>query len=186
MCSARPIPLLGEGQSAAPPRGQCEDPSGAEGAEQNLFLWLFLFFYQHVSWPLFHPFCCKVSGPTPARQSLFSSSSGSAGAPAPSIGAIQAQTLRGGGTYNQQSGFKYCFREVKDGQVRRQHLLILMHPVGGSPWVNWGMNCGITVCKTICLTRVVFFMMMTFCSQRLFVWIFLLLVGVMLVSISQL
>lgn len=44
-----------------------------------------------------------------------SSSSGSAGAPAP--GGVQAQTVRGGGTYTQQSGFKYCFREVKDGQV---------------------------------------------------------------------
>uniref|UniRef100_A0A087XY91 Latent transforming growth factor beta binding protein 4 n=1 Tax=Poecilia formosa TaxID=48698 RepID=A0A087XY91_POEFO len=60
----------------------------------------------------------KVSGSSPALRTLSSSSSsGSAGAPAPAGGArIQAQTLRGGGTYNQQSGFKYCFREVKDGQ----------------------------------------------------------------------
>lgn len=107
----------------------------------------------------FHLLCCKVSGSAPALQSLFSSSSsGSAGAPAPSIGAIQAQTLRGGGTYNQQSGFKYCFREVKDGQVRRHHLLILIHGVGVLLWANSGMKkhtkpCGITVCKTICLTR---------------------------------
>ncbi|XP_027901001.1 latent-transforming growth factor beta-binding protein 1-like isoform X3 [Xiphophorus couchianus] len=63
----------------------------------------------------------KVSGSSPAPRTLSSSSSGSAGAPAqaplPAGGArIQAQTLRGGGTYNPQSGFKYCFREVKDGQ----------------------------------------------------------------------
>ncbi|XP_014915219.1 latent-transforming growth factor beta-binding protein 4 isoform X4 [Poecilia latipinna] len=62
----------------------------------------------------------KVSGSSPALRTLSSSSSsGSAGAPAPAPAGgarIQAQTLRGGGTYNQQSGFKYCFREVKDGQ----------------------------------------------------------------------
>ncbi|XP_035535794.1 latent-transforming growth factor beta-binding protein 2-like [Morone saxatilis] len=62
----------------------------------------------------------KVSGFSPTLRTVSSSSSssssassGSAGAPAP---AVQAQTLRGGGTYNQQSAFKYCFREVKDGQ----------------------------------------------------------------------
>ncbi|KAM8769180.1 latent-transforming growth factor beta-binding protein 4 isoform 2-T2 [Acanthopagrus schlegelii] len=57
----------------------------------------------------------KVSRFSPALRTL-SSSSGSAGAPAPGGGAVEAQTLRGDGTYNQQSGFKYCFREVKDGQ----------------------------------------------------------------------
>ncbi|KAM9318546.1 LOW QUALITY PROTEIN: latent-transforming growth factor beta-binding protein 4 [Pholidichthys leucotaenia] len=49
-----------------------------------------------------------------------SSSSGSAGppahTPAPAGRGVQAQTVRGGGTYTQQSGFKYCFREVRDGQ----------------------------------------------------------------------
>uniref|UniRef100_A0A3Q3WTY3 Latent transforming growth factor beta binding protein 4 n=1 Tax=Mola mola TaxID=94237 RepID=A0A3Q3WTY3_MOLML len=63
----------------------------------------------------------KVSGFSPdlrmlSSSSSSSSSSGSAGAPAPAGGRVQAQTLRGGGVYNQQSGFKYCFREVKDGQ----------------------------------------------------------------------
>ncbi|XP_041667187.1 latent-transforming growth factor beta-binding protein 4 isoform X3 [Cheilinus undulatus] len=59
----------------------------------------------------------KVSGYSPNLQTLSSSStSGSAGAPAPAVGLVQAQTIRGGGTYTQQSGFKYCFREVKDGQ----------------------------------------------------------------------
>ncbi|XP_038548862.1 latent-transforming growth factor beta-binding protein 2-like isoform X4 [Micropterus salmoides] len=45
-----------------------------------------------------------------------SSSSGSAGAPAPAGVDVQAQTLKGDGAFAQQSGFKYCFREVKDGQ----------------------------------------------------------------------
>ncbi|XP_059187069.1 latent-transforming growth factor beta-binding protein 4 isoform X2 [Centropristis striata] len=60
----------------------------------------------------------KVSGYNPALEALSSSSSGSAGAPAPAPagGPVQAQTVRGGGTFTQQSGFKYCFREVKDGQ----------------------------------------------------------------------
>uniref|UniRef100_UPI0037E812CD latent-transforming growth factor beta-binding protein 4 n=1 Tax=Semicossyphus pulcher TaxID=241346 RepID=UPI0037E812CD len=59
----------------------------------------------------------KVSGFSPNLQTLTSSStSGTAGAPAPAGGLVQAQTVRGGGTYTQQSGFKYCFREVKDGQ----------------------------------------------------------------------
>ncbi|XP_021164545.2 LOW QUALITY PROTEIN: latent-transforming growth factor beta-binding protein 1 [Fundulus heteroclitus] len=71
----------------------------------------------------------KVSGSSPSLRTLSSSSSssssfsssGSAGAPAPAPvpaagGGIQAQTLRASGTYNLQSGFKYCFREVKDGQ----------------------------------------------------------------------
>ncbi|XP_047247089.1 latent-transforming growth factor beta-binding protein 1-like isoform X3 [Girardinichthys multiradiatus] len=64
----------------------------------------------------------KISGPSPPLRTISSSSSsGSAGAPAPApdpagVSSIQAQTLRGGGTYNLQSGFKYCFREVKDGQ----------------------------------------------------------------------
>ncbi|XP_054598325.1 latent-transforming growth factor beta-binding protein 4 isoform X3 [Nothobranchius furzeri] len=61
----------------------------------------------------------KVPGSSYSPQMFSSSSSGSAGAPAPvltSAGRIQAQTLRGAGTYNQQSGFKYCFREVRDGQ----------------------------------------------------------------------
>lgn len=61
----------------------------------------------------------QVSRFSPALRTL-SSSSGSAGAPAPGGGAVEAQTLRGGGTYNQQSGFKYCFREVKDGQVSEE------------------------------------------------------------------
>ncbi|XP_067363392.1 latent-transforming growth factor beta-binding protein 4 isoform X2 [Channa argus] len=59
----------------------------------------------------------KVSGFSPTLRTLSSSSSsGSAGAPAPAAEGVQAQTVRGGGTYTQQSGFKYCFREVKDGQ----------------------------------------------------------------------
>lgn len=54
-------------------------------------------------------------GPGPALQALASStSSGSAGAPAPR----GLQTPWGGGNFKQQSEFKYCFREVKDGQVR--------------------------------------------------------------------
>ncbi|KAM6933363.1 latent-transforming growth factor beta-binding protein 4 [Xenentodon cancila] len=69
----------------------------------------------------------KVSGSSPALRTLLSSSSssGSAGAPAPAPilavaprggGGVQAQMERGSGIYTQQSGFKYCFREVKDGQ----------------------------------------------------------------------
>uniref|UniRef100_A0A3B3CJF3 Latent-transforming growth factor beta-binding protein 4 n=2 Tax=Oryzias melastigma TaxID=30732 RepID=A0A3B3CJF3_ORYME len=69
----------------------------------------------------------KVSGSGPAQRALSSFSSGSAGAPAPSPDlsvappspgsrGVQAQTVRGGGTYTQHSGFKYCFREVRDGQ----------------------------------------------------------------------
>ncbi|XP_069578756.1 latent-transforming growth factor beta-binding protein 4 [Brachyistius frenatus] len=67
----------------------------------------------------------KVSGFSPSLRALTSSSSsssssssGAAGAPAPPHGGVQAQTVRGDGTYSQQSGFKYCFREVKDGQCR--------------------------------------------------------------------
>ncbi|KAL6104929.1 ltbp4 [Pungitius sinensis] len=52
-----------------------------------------------------------VSRSSPALRTL---SSGSAGAPAPA--GVQAQTVRGGGTISQQAGFKYCFREVKEGQ----------------------------------------------------------------------
>ncbi|XP_024910631.1 latent-transforming growth factor beta-binding protein 1 isoform X1 [Cynoglossus semilaevis] len=59
----------------------------------------------------------KVSGRSPPLQTLsFSPSSGSAGAPAPPGVGVQAQTVRGDGTYTEHSGFKYCFREVKDGQ----------------------------------------------------------------------
>ncbi|XP_030599886.1 latent-transforming growth factor beta-binding protein 4 isoform X2 [Archocentrus centrarchus] len=62
----------------------------------------------------------KMSGLPPTLRTLSSSSSssssGSAGAPAPAASGVQAQTVRGDGIYNQQSGFKYCFREVKDGQ----------------------------------------------------------------------
>ncbi|XP_023817153.1 latent-transforming growth factor beta-binding protein 1 isoform X2 [Oryzias latipes] len=69
----------------------------------------------------------KVSGSGPTQRALSSFSSGSAGAPAPSpdlstappstgSSGVQAQTVRGGGTYTQHSGFKYCFREVRDGQ----------------------------------------------------------------------
>uniref|UniRef100_A0A3B5B9V6 Latent-transforming growth factor beta-binding protein 4-like n=1 Tax=Stegastes partitus TaxID=144197 RepID=A0A3B5B9V6_9TELE len=59
----------------------------------------------------------KVSGFGPTLRTLSSSSSsGSAGAPAPGGGRVQAQTVRGDGVYTQHSGFKYCFREVKDGQ----------------------------------------------------------------------
>ncbi|XP_078103309.1 latent-transforming growth factor beta-binding protein 4 isoform X2 [Sander vitreus] len=58
----------------------------------------------------------KVSGFSPTLRTL-PSSSGSAGAPAPARGGgVQAQTVRGDGTFTQQSGFKYCFREVRDGQ----------------------------------------------------------------------
>ncbi|KAJ0022516.1 hypothetical protein NQD34_010006, partial [Periophthalmus magnuspinnatus] len=42
--------------------------------------------------------------------------SGSAGFPAPVSRGVQAQTVTGGGTYTHQSGFKYCFREVQQGQ----------------------------------------------------------------------
>ncbi|KAG7224436.1 hypothetical protein INR49_015066 [Caranx melampygus] len=62
----------------------------------------------------------KVAGYSPTLRTLSSpsssSSSGSAGAPAPAGRPVQAQTVRGDGTYTQYSGFKYCFREVKDGQ----------------------------------------------------------------------
>ncbi|XP_039478494.1 latent-transforming growth factor beta-binding protein 4 isoform X6 [Oreochromis aureus] len=59
----------------------------------------------------------KVSGFTPTLRTLSSSSSsGSAGAPAPAGSRVLAQTVRGDSVYTQQSGFKYCFREVKDGQ----------------------------------------------------------------------
>ncbi|XP_061916705.1 latent-transforming growth factor beta-binding protein 4 isoform X4 [Entelurus aequoreus] len=59
----------------------------------------------------------KVSGFFPALQALSSATqSGSAGAPAPAGLVVQAQTTRGDGVYTQHSGFKYCFREVKDGQ----------------------------------------------------------------------
>nr|XP_020478341.1 latent-transforming growth factor beta-binding protein 4 [Monopterus albus] len=56
----------------------------------------------------------KVSGFSPPVQVL--SSSGSAGAPGQRSQGVQAQTVRGDGMYMQHSGFKYCFREVKDGQ----------------------------------------------------------------------
>ena len=59
----------------------------------------------------------QVPGSGPALQALASSTaSGSAGAPAPAGGALPAPW--GGGSLKQQSEFKYCFREVKDGQVR--------------------------------------------------------------------
>lgn len=58
----------------------------------------------------------KVSGFGPTLRTLSSASSGSAGAPAPPGVGVQAQTVRGDGTYTEHSGFKYCFREVKDGQ----------------------------------------------------------------------
>lgn len=58
----------------------------------------------------------KVSGFGPTLRTSSSSSSGSAGAPAPAGSGVQAQTVRGDGVYTQQSGFKYCFRDVKDGQ----------------------------------------------------------------------
>ncbi|XP_068560985.1 latent-transforming growth factor beta-binding protein 4 isoform X2 [Cebidichthys violaceus] len=57
----------------------------------------------------------KVSRFSPAPRTL-SSSSGSAGAPAPAAVGVQDQAVRGGGTLTQQAGFKYCFREVRDGQ----------------------------------------------------------------------
>ncbi|XP_044210689.1 latent-transforming growth factor beta-binding protein 2 isoform X1 [Thunnus albacares] len=57
----------------------------------------------------------KVSRFSPQLQALSSSTqhSGSAGAPAPASRVLQAQTVRADTQY---SGFKYCFREVKDGQ----------------------------------------------------------------------
>ncbi|XP_077398239.1 latent-transforming growth factor beta-binding protein 4 isoform X2 [Festucalex cinctus] len=69
----------------------------------------------------------KVSGFMPAPPSFSSGAlSGSAGAPAPTRddvqartpvdGGVRAQTLRRDGVYAQHAGFKYCFREVKDGQ----------------------------------------------------------------------
>lgn len=67
----------------------------------------------------------QVSGLGPTLQTL-SSSSGLAGAPSPVGGRVQAQTLRGESMYNQQSGFKYCFREVKEGQVRGSRMLTLV------------------------------------------------------------
>lgn len=61
----------------------------------------------------------QVSGFMPAPQPLSSGAlSGSAGAPAPVDNGVRAQTFRGEGVYAQHAGFKYCFREVKDGQVR--------------------------------------------------------------------
>ncbi|XP_034021316.1 LOW QUALITY PROTEIN: latent-transforming growth factor beta-binding protein 4-like, partial [Thalassophryne amazonica] len=59
----------------------------------------------------------KVSGFSPMLRVLTSRThSGSAGAPAPAARGVQAQTLRGDVTYTQHSGFKYCFREVRNGQ----------------------------------------------------------------------
>ncbi|TMS07714.1 Latent-transforming growth factor beta-binding protein 2 [Larimichthys crocea] len=72
----------------------------------------------------------KVSGFSPTLRTLSSSSSsGSAGAPAPGGGPVQAQTLRGDGTYNQQAGFKYCFREVKDRQQQQEMFGCMNSPV---------------------------------------------------------
>lgn len=34
---------------------------------------------------------------------------------------VQAQTFRGDSIYTEASGFKYCFREVRNGQVRSTH-----------------------------------------------------------------
>ncbi|XP_056297155.1 LOW QUALITY PROTEIN: latent-transforming growth factor beta-binding protein 4-like [Pseudoliparis swirei] len=58
----------------------------------------------------------KVSGSSPALRTLTSSSSGSAGAPSPAAGGVQAQTVRGGGTFTQSGKFKYCFSQVTAGQ----------------------------------------------------------------------
>ncbi|XP_019723478.1 latent-transforming growth factor beta-binding protein 4 isoform X1 [Hippocampus comes] len=59
----------------------------------------------------------KVSGFMPAPQPLLSGAlSGSAGAPAPVDSGVRTQTLGGERVYAQHIGFKYCFREVKDGQ----------------------------------------------------------------------
>uniref|UniRef100_A0AAV2J503 Uncharacterized protein n=1 Tax=Knipowitschia caucasica TaxID=637954 RepID=A0AAV2J503_KNICA len=41
---------------------------------------------------------------------------GSAGFPAPGSRGVQAQSVSGTGTFNHNSGFKYCFREVTAGQ----------------------------------------------------------------------
>ncbi|TNN30823.1 Latent-transforming growth factor beta-binding protein 2 [Liparis tanakae] len=63
----------------------------------------------------------QVSGSSPALRTLTSStssSSGSAGAPSPAVGGVQAQTVRGGGTFTQSGNFKYCFSQVTAGQVR--------------------------------------------------------------------
>ncbi|CAL8352205.1 unnamed protein product [Lota lota] len=51
----------------------------------------------------------KVLGSGPAQQS-------EAGPLVPAGLRVQGQTLRGVGTYTQQSGFKYCFRQVTDKQ----------------------------------------------------------------------
>ncbi|XP_056138750.1 latent-transforming growth factor beta-binding protein 4 isoform X3 [Lampris incognitus] len=63
----------------------------------------------------------KLSRYSPSLHARTSSSQSgtlrqSAGAPAPAGGEVQAQTVTGDGTYTQHSGFKYCFRAVKDSQ----------------------------------------------------------------------
>lgn len=106
VCS--PQPVHGEGESAAPPRGQRQDPPGPEGwSRTSCFL-----LPASSDWTV----CpgLQVTGSGPALAS--STSSGSAGAPAPAGGALQ--TSWGGGAVKHQSEFKYCFREVKEGQVR--------------------------------------------------------------------
>ena len=74
----------------------------------------------------------QVLGSGPGQQS-------EAGPPAPAGLRVQAQTLRGAGTYTQQSGFKYCFRQVTDKQVRRST----------SPWRPGDKMAD--VCLSVCL-----------------------------------
>ncbi|XP_028320911.1 latent-transforming growth factor beta-binding protein 4 isoform X4 [Gouania willdenowi] len=59
----------------------------------------------------------KVSDQSPNLHTPPSPSSSSSSSSSSSAGSgILAQTIRGGGTYTQHSGFKYCFRDVRDGQ----------------------------------------------------------------------
>lgn len=106
LCS--PQPLHGEGEGAAPPRGQREDPPGPQGWSSASCVLCRLPLTAARPW-------LQVAGP--ALQALTSStSSGTAGAPAPA--GVGLQTWGGAGSPKQKLEFKYCFREVKDGQVR--------------------------------------------------------------------
>ena len=42
---------------------------------------------------------------------------------------VQAQTIHGDSTYTESSGFKYCFREVRNGQVRTAQMITQKHRV---------------------------------------------------------
>lgn len=46
---------------------------------------------------------------------------------------VQAQTFRGDSIYTEASGFKYCFREVRNGQVRNTHQTDANHTCTAPP-----------------------------------------------------